>query len=51
MKRTIFKFAASLPARTNAGRDSLWNALEWLAMPVFILYPQLAVLKWYRYSG
>lgn len=25
--------------------------LEWLAMPVFMLYPQLAVLKWYRYSG
>jgi CP family cyanate transporter-like MFS transporter len=23
-------------------------ALDWLAMPVFILCPQLAVLKWYQ---
>lgn len=51
MKRTLFKPAANLPAKMNAGRDGLWNALEWLAMPVFILYPQLAVLRWYRYGG
>jgi hypothetical protein len=31
-------------------RENLWDALEWLAMPVLILYPQLAVLKWYRYG-
>ena len=32
-------------------RDVLWDALEWLAMPLFMLYPQLAVLKWYRYAS
>jgi hypothetical protein len=47
-------FQAKLPARArrekmHAGRDALWSALEWLAIPVFILYPQLAVLRWYRY--
>jgi hypothetical protein len=51
MKRTLFKPAASLLESINIGRDSLWNALEWLAMPVLILYPQLAILKWYRYGA
>jgi hypothetical protein len=45
MKATLLK------ARARLGRDALWDALEWLAMPVFILYPQLAVLKWYRYGS
>lgn len=51
MKRTFFKLAARLLENMNVGRDSLWDALEWLAMPVLILYPQLAVLKWYRYGA
>jgi hypothetical protein len=35
----------------DARRDDLWDALEWICMPVFILYPHLAVLKWYRYGA
>jgi hypothetical protein len=35
----------------NGGRDTLWVAVEWLAMPLLILYPQLAILKWYRYGA
>lgn len=51
MKRTVMQPAASFLETMNVRRDSLWDALEWLAMPVLILYPQLAVLKWYRYGG
>jgi hypothetical protein len=51
MKRTLFRPAARLLETVNAGRENLWDALEWLAMPVLTLYPQLAVLKWYRYGG
>jgi hypothetical protein len=46
MKRTLFRPAASLLRQVHAGYDKLRDALEWLAMPVLILYPQLAVLKW-----
>lgn len=42
---------AMLREKLATGRDDLWNVVEWLAMPVFILYPQLAVLKWYRYGS
>lgn len=35
----------------NVKRDDLWDALEWLAMPVFVLYPHLVVLKCYRYGS
>jgi len=31
-------------------RDDLWDALEWLAMPLFVLYPQLCFVKCYRYG-
>ena len=47
----LSKSVAILRERMDGVRDGLWDALEWLAMPVFILYPQLAVLKWYRYGA
>lgn len=50
MKRTLFKAATRLLEAQHEGRERLWDALEWLSMPVLILYPQLAVLKWYRYG-
>nr|WP_314546062.1 hypothetical protein [uncultured Massilia sp.] len=51
MKRTLFEPVTRLLEQLHVGRDRLWDALEWLAMPVLILYPQLAVLKWYRYGS
>jgi len=41
---------ALLAASRDIERDDVWNALEWLSMPLFILYPQLVVLKSYRYG-
>lgn len=31
-------------------RDDLWDAIEWLAMPLFVLYPQLCFVTYYRYG-
>jgi hypothetical protein len=51
MRAMAARAAGPLTAVLDAKRDVLWDALEWLAIPVFILYPQLAVLKWYRYGS
>lgn len=49
--KTLLKPVVRLAAIVAPRREALWDALEWLAMPVFILYPQLTVLKWYRYGS
>lgn len=49
--KTLLKPVVRFTAIVALRREALWDALEWLAMPVFILYPQLAVLKWYRYGS
>jgi hypothetical protein len=47
----LFTSVGVLQDKMDVRRDTLWDALEWLAVPVLILYPQLAVLKWYRYGS
>ena len=51
MNTMLTRLVGTWRAKLDAGRDDLWDALEWLALPVFILYPQLAVLRWYRYGS
>jgi hypothetical protein len=51
MKQILMAPVARLAVILTPRRDALWDALEWLAMPVFMLYPQLVVLKCYRYGS
>lgn len=50
MKSLLSAPVARLRGTLDVERDDVWNALEWLAMPLLMLYPQLAVLKCYRYG-
>jgi hypothetical protein len=47
----MMSFQARLRDSRGIERNNLWNVLEWLAMPLLLLYPQLWVLTWYRYGS
>lgn len=42
--------SAAVASLRGVEREVLWDTLEWLAMPLFILYPQLAFIRCYRYG-